>query len=296
MLFRSLASFNSRLSFTSPYSKMLARLATIVTLAVLPLVSAQDADDSRAIQAIEAHFEQSHITEDYLDDFDPIATLNLNFPGVGETTPGQRLSAAQAAPQPIVTVGDSTEPLNGTFTIAMFDINTVGEALPNGPTRHWLLNGVTLDGNTVSNATATAITAYAGPGPAAGSGAHRYIIALYEQPAAFAAPEGFQQPTGVEPMDFKAYIENANLGPLVAANYIIVEEGTATASAVSTEPVNSATLEGAASSGGSSGSIRPTGSSSGGAPQASDDGSAAKVSAWGASAVALVGGLAVLAL
>ena len=81
---------------------------------------------------------------------------------------------AEAAPQPIVTVGDST--LNGTFTIAMFDINTVGEDLPNGPTRHWLLNGVTLEGNTVSNATATAITAYAGPGPAAGSGAHRYVL------------------------------------------------------------------------------------------------------------------------
>lgn len=276
---------------------MLASLSVIVSLAVLPFVSAQDVDDAPAIKAIEAHFEQSHITEDYLDDFDPIATLDLNFPGVGDVTPGQRLSAAQAGPQPIVTVtpGDSSVTLNGTFTIAMFDINTVGEDLPNGPTRHWLLNGVTLDGNTVSNATATPITAYAGPGPAAGSGAHRYIVALYQQPANFAAPEGFQEPTGVEPMNFKAYVENANL-ELVAANYIIVEEGTATASAVSTEAVNSATLGGAAGSSGSSGAGRPTGSSSGGAPQPSEEGSAAKISAFGASAVALVGGLAVLAL
>ena len=72
---------------------MLARLAVIVTLAVLPLVSAQD--ESRAIQAIEAHFEQAQIEEDYLGDFDPITTLTLNFAGVGETTPGQRLSAAR---------------------------------------------------------------------------------------------------------------------------------------------------------------------------------------------------------
>ena len=276
---------------------MLASLSVFVSLALLPFVAAQDADDTPAIQAIEAHFEQSHITEDYLDDFDPIATLNLNFAGVGDVTPGQRLTAAQAGSQPIVTVtaaGNAT--LNGTFTIAMFDINTVGEELPNGPTRHWLLNGVTLDNNVVSNSSATAITAYAGPGPAAGSGAHRYIVALYEQPADFAAPEGFQQPTGVEPMDFKAYVENANLGDLVAANYIIVEEGTATATPVSTQPVDSATLAPAAGSSGASSGTRPTGSTTSGAPQASDDGSAAKVSAWGASAVALVGGIAVLAL
>lgn len=76
---------------------MLARLSVIVTLAVLPLVSAQA--KSRGIEAIEAHFEQSHIEEDYLDDFDPIATLTLNFPGVGETTPGQRLSAARTFTQ-----------------------------------------------------------------------------------------------------------------------------------------------------------------------------------------------------
>ncbi|KAH6918889.1 phosphatidylethanolamine-binding protein [Coprinopsis sp. MPI-PUGE-AT-0042] len=276
---------------------MLASLSVIVSLAVLPFVNAQ-ADNNLGVKAIEAHFDQSHITEDYLDDFAPVATLDLNFEGVGAVTPGQRLSAAESRPQPAVTVtpANSSVTLDGAFTIAMFDINTVGEELPNGPTRHWLLNGVTLDGNTVSNATATAITAYAGPGPAAGSGAHRYIIALFQQPADFAAPEGFQEPTGVEPMDFKAYIENTNL-ELVAANYIIVEEGTASASAVSTAPVNSATLAAGGSSGSSSGGVRPTGVSSSNAPESTDaDGSAAKVSTWAASAVALFGGLAVLAL
>jgi hypothetical protein len=276
---------------------MLASLSVLVSLAVLPFVNAQ-ADNNLGVKAIEAHFDQSHITEDYLDDFAPIATLELNFEGVGATTPGQRLSAAESRPQPAVTVtpANSSVTLEGLFTIAMFDINTVGEELPNGPTRHWLLNGVTLDGNTVSNATATAITAYAGPGPAAGSGAHRYIIALFQQPEDFAAPEGFQQPTGVEAMDFKAYIENANLGPLVAANYIIVEEGTASASAVSTASVNSATLAaGAGSSGASSSGVRPTASGSN-APQPTEDGSAAKVSTWAAPVVALFGGLAVLAL
>lgn len=277
---------------------MLASLSVLVSLAVLPFVNAQ-ADNNLGVKAIEAHFDQSHITEDYLDDFEPIATLDLNFEGVGAVTPGQRLSAAESRPQPTVTVtpANSSVTLEGLYTIAMFDINTVGEELPNGPTRHWLLNGVTLEDNTVSNATATAITAYAGPGPAAGSGAHRYIVALFQQPADFAAPEGFQQPTGVEAMDFKAYIDNANLGPLVAANYIIVEEGTASASAVSTAPVVSSTLAAAGASGSSSGSgsgsPRPTGS---GAPQTNDEGSAAKISTWAAPVVALFGGLAALAL
>jgi hypothetical protein len=73
--------------------KMLASLSVLVSLAVLPFVNAQ-ADNNLGVKAIEAHFDQSHITEDYLDDFAPVATLDLNFEGVGATTPGQRLSAA----------------------------------------------------------------------------------------------------------------------------------------------------------------------------------------------------------
>lgn len=73
----------------------------------------------------------------------------------------------------------------------MLDAGTVGENLPQGETRHWLVNGVKVSGmcippflslaavdkstgSSVTNTSAVGITDYAGPAPASGSGPHRY--------------------------------------------------------------------------------------------------------------------------
>jgi hypothetical protein len=59
----------------------------------------------------------------------------------------------------------------------MVDANPVGsDESTTAQTRHWLVNSVTLEGSapyTVNYTGSTAITNYAGPGPAAGSGSHR---------------------------------------------------------------------------------------------------------------------------
>ncbi|KAJ3527622.1 hypothetical protein NMY22_g9723 [Coprinellus aureogranulatus] len=144
----------------------------------------------------------------------------------------------------------------------MIDVDYVGADISGGVTRHWLANGVTIgDDNTVSNATATTITPYGGPWPAPGSGSHRYIVALYQQPADFAAPEGFTGPLEISKMDFLKYVEDSNLGPLVAANYINVEEGTSTLSAVATSAVVSSTLAPGSSATTGTGTTRSAGSS-----------------------------------
>jgi len=73
----------------------------------------------------------------------------------------------------------------------MVDADVVGSKLPEGQTRHWLVNGVTISGtlsyccptsintrnkgSTIANSSATAITSYAGPWPASGSGPHRCV-------------------------------------------------------------------------------------------------------------------------
>lgn len=44
----------------------------------------------------------------------------------------------------------------------------------------------------------------------------RYIVALYQQPEGFTAPEGFTGPLEISKMDFLKYVEDSNLGPLVA--------------------------------------------------------------------------------
>jgi len=280
---------------------MFAKLSVLVSLVVLPFVVAQDV----GIQAIQAHFEGSLIVEDYLGEFEPTALLSLNYESVGDITPGQDLTIEQVRPTPAVTI-ESTEPLNGTFTIAMFDTDVAGSAVTE-VNRHWLVNGVTVTDGVLSLEGGTAVTPYAGPGPADGSGAHRYVVALYQQPEAFTAPEGFTETMGVTPMDWLTYA--SNLGPLVAANYINVEEGTYTGTAVSTTPVDSATLAPAEETSGSAsdtgtGSGTKTGSTSktatGSAADASEtaeeeDGSASRLSAWAAPVAALVGGIAIAA-
>lgn len=86
--------------------------------------------------------------------------------------------------------------LSGTYTIAMVDADIVGTDLAEGENRHWLVNGATISSmslsyslrpsiecinllnkdSVVTTTSGTAITAYAGPGPAAGSGPHRHVL------------------------------------------------------------------------------------------------------------------------
>jgi len=232
-------------------------------IALVPFAVAQQS--ALGIQAIEAHFQQSHIVPDLFQSFTPDALLSLNFAGVGDVTPGQALTKDQVGTTPTVTVtpANSTVSLTGTYTLAMVDADIVGAKLPNGQTRHWLVNGVTAATGVVKNDTAVAITTYAGPGPAAGSGPHRYVVVLYEQPSTFKAPAAFSQPNmGVSTFDFNAYVQDSGLGPLVAATYITVEEGTATASIQPTSAVITSTLPAAAaaSSGTASKATTATGS------------------------------------
>ncbi|CAL1703726.1 unnamed protein product [Somion occarium] len=226
-------------------------LSFILSLALVPLAFAQN-NTQLQIEAIEAHFSNS-----------------------GQITPGQALDKSQVAPAPsvLITPANSTVSLEGTFTLAMIDADIVGADQSEGQTRHWLVNSVTLTGTTplnVSTEGATVITSYAGPGPAAGSGAHRYVVLLYSQPSTFTAPEGLNAPgAAVEKYNFDDYVKNSNLGPLVAGTYFTVEEGTASATVSSTAAVVTSTLPVATASG-TSGSTSGSGS---GAPSPTSTGS-----------------------
>jgi len=236
----------------------------------LPLVAAQsNGDIDLGLKVIKAHFNQSLIVPDFLATFDPKATLDVNY-GTGNIQPGQKFTIAQVGSAPTLTVHGSTT-LSGQYTLAMIDADVAGSKPPQGTNRHWLVNGVTIgQDSTISNATATAISRYFGPGPPAGSGPHRYVLMVYSQPSGFAPPAEFSQTgLGVTPMDWNAYVTNSHLGDLVAANYIQVEDGTATVSVASTAPVVTSTLapasttvSGSASAGSST---RPSGNPSSGA-------------------------------
>ncbi|KAF8892710.1 phosphatidylethanolamine-binding protein [Infundibulicybe gibba] len=276
-------------------------LLVLVSLAVAPFVSAQSNELPTQIAAIEAHFNQAAIVPAALPTFKPTAILTLNFPGVGNITAGQALKKEglifipEVGPTPDVLV-TSASALTSNYTIAMIDVGTVGSDQSKGVTRHWLVNSVAVAGGKVTNTTGTAITAYAGPGPAPGSGAHRYVVLLLAQPSTFAAPQDFSQagmPVGT--FDFNAYVKSANLGDIVAGNYFTVEDGTATASVSATSAVVSSTLVAAAPSG-SSGSGSKTSAGASATSSTSPTGNGASGRQMMGSASALLIGISMIVL
>ncbi|KAG5645841.1 hypothetical protein DXG03_005183 [Asterophora parasitica] len=259
-------------------------LTILVSLALLPFTLAQSSDTAIEVAGIEAHFKQSEIVPELLASFVPSALLTVNYAGVGAISPGQLLTKEESAPTPEVTVTpvNSTVALTGKYTITMVDADIVGSDLSKGANH-----------GKVSNASATAITAYAGPGPAAGSGPHRYVIILYQQPDSFKAPADLSEPIGVTLFDLNQYLKNSGLGPLVAATYIQVEDGTATASIPATSAVVSSTLVAESTgshSGSHSGSQTGTVTATGTAPAKTDNGAAslAKLSPFGFALAGLV--------
>ncbi|KIY51130.1 PEBP-like protein, partial [Fistulina hepatica ATCC 64428] len=203
-------------------------------------------DNAFEVAAIEAHFTQSLLVPSLLQTFNPSALLTLTYAGtVGKTTPGQALTIDQVKPYPelAVTAANSSVNLSGNFTIAMVDADIVGSNGTN-VTRHWLVNGVTVNGTSINNSSATAITDYASPYPAEGSGAHRYVILLFAQPNSFSPPSNLSSSGSgpIEKYDVIAYAKESGLGAIVAATYITVEQGTSTMSVPATSPVMTSTL------------------------------------------------------
>lgn len=256
--------------------------AVLLTLSLAPFIVAQtndDSDDARDVAGAKAHFEASAIVPDMLSSFDPSAVLDLDFEStIGDINIGQALTKDQSAVAPKVSVegANSTVQFTGKYTLAMLDADIVGADNSQGVTRHWLVNGVTIADDDVVFTDATTITDYAGPGPAEGSGAHRYVVLLYNQPDTFIAPADFQAGAGVAKMSLSTYIQDSGLGSLVGATYFTVEEGTATVTVSSTAAVQSSTLAVSASGGSSSGSSGSSGSASG---TATSSGSGSQASA-----------------
>jgi hypothetical protein len=224
---------------------MISNTFFIIAAALLSFVRAQSTDPALEIEAIEAHFSGAGIVPSLLATFDPSAILAISYDGVGSISPGQQLTQEQvgSAPTLTVTAANSSVVLAGNFTLAMVDAGPVGSDESLGQTRHWLVNGVTVSSSVISNASAVAITSYAGPAPPAGSGPHRYVVLLYTQPSTFSPPTDLSQPNvGVSVFNVNDYVKTSGLGPIVAANYFTVEEGQATVSLSATSAVISSTL------------------------------------------------------
>jgi len=248
---------NQKMFSKSTLSLLLASLATSVYA---------DAASPQAIALVKQQFVNALITPAAVPVFDPSYLLNFTFPTLGPISTGQAVSMADAATEPTITIlgTDAAFSTGGNlnnahrYTLIMIDANYAGSSNPNGLNTHYLQNDLMFGGDnddvlTLSGTTAPVIK-YAGPGPAAGSGAHRYTLLFFAQPTNFVAPSTPAAGSSVTMIDFPTYLKNANLGNPLAGNYFTVEVGTSTVTASVTSSVDPATLSVASASNTASGS------------------------------------------
>jgi phosphatidylethanolamine-binding protein len=183
-----------------------------------------------------------------------------------------------STPSLTIQPANSSAQLTDKYTLTMVDASIVG-ATPDSNVRHWLVNDVTINGNSVINGTNAVPEQYVGPLPPKGSGSHRYVILLYKQPADFKNPDGFQQglilnfnltqytQVGISCRDGAVIAERScvsqdtNLGHPVAGSYFqVAGEGPASQSVSQTSAVVTSTLPAAKSTSttGSGASSKPT--------------------------------------
>ncbi|ODN75734.1 hypothetical protein L202_05749 [Cryptococcus amylolentus CBS 6039] len=277
-------------------------LAFIPALAFLLPVLAQGTSNGTAsdvdIEGLEANFQQAEIVPGLLETFTPEGILSVEFAGQAITT-GQNLTADDVSSSPTLAVSpasNATLDSSALYTVVMVDADIVGtDESTTNQTRHWLVNSAGLEsGSSGSRAVnwtgSTSITDYAGPGPDAGSGAHRYVIIIYEQPSDFTAPSDLSTAgTALGKFSLSDYVSSSKLGSIVTANYFQVENGVATVSPSSTTAVESSTLAGYGSTTVSSAS--GTVANSGAASDASATGSSTDSSSSSSSSAASAAGV-----
>jgi len=198
--------------------------------------------DPLALALVKQQFINAKIVPNVIPSFNPIGTLNVVFKGNSTgITDGEPLEKASVQTEPTVTVAGVN---NNTakFTVLMIDGDYVGSTSPQGLNLHWLENNVAVSSAGGTSNTTAATIPYAGPGPAAGSGPHRYTILLYQQPSNFTAPSTPAQNSGVQRIDLAKYVSAAGLTGPLAGLYFTVEVGTATVSVESTTAVDTSTL------------------------------------------------------
>ncbi|CEH12123.1 hypothetical protein CBOM_00130 [Ceraceosorus bombacis] len=226
------------------------------------------------------------------------AALGLRFgEGSGDIATGQTVSVDQAkgTPQYSIEYPESVaDELDGaTFTVLFLDAGAAGVGNPDGLlTRHFLGNNFKLgDDGRLTNST-PAITEYASPAPAAGSGPHRYFQVVALQPSNFQAPQNLSQPgTALSTMSLTSYISESKLGKIVAASFVLIEDNSAeaTASVSSTAAVQSASVQALATS------VSKSLASPSGAPSTSGNGTSGNGAAYVAPTKALVASAAAVA-
>ncbi|KAI5475334.1 phosphatidylethanolamine-binding protein PEBP [Pseudohyphozyma bogoriensis] len=179
------------------------------------------------------------------------------------------------------------------YTVTLADAASLGDPDVEGNYRHFLANSMTgAPTSGSSNVTftpsgGTTITYYAGPGPIAGTGPHRYAWLLFSQSSTFTAPSNLSTAgTSASHWNVSSYVQETGL-TLIAATFFTVENGTPTGSVVATSAVNTAAI---ASSAGSSSTVTSAPTSTSGSTSAQATATSSTTTSGAGKVVASVAG------
>ena len=209
--------------------------------------------------------------------------LNVTFGDVAVSNIGDKLTVAQVQTAPTFRISSQTAAASGAgtfggnskFTVAFLDAGVAGKNVSTEVFCHYLGNNFTWDSSSgqLKNSTAARV-AYGAPLPATNDGPHRYMQLVFQQFDNFTAPSSPAANAPIQRLELQDYYKSANggLGKIVAANYIQIEVGQASAPS-STSAVSQASVTALAASKSSAASSK-TGSSS--AAGSSGSGSSSK--------------------
>lgn len=113
------------------------------------------------------------------------------------------------------------------FSAMLVDPGAAGQTLGGSlVTRHYLANHLKYSNGALTNSSGGLdIQTYTAPGPAAGSGAHRYLALVFDEGDDFEAPESLDSAgTQLSNMTLSEYIDSFNIGKIVAMSFLLVED------------------------------------------------------------------------
>lgn len=161
--------------------------------------------------------------------FAPSVLFSIVYPGV-ETGLGKEILRNHTLPEPTIKLlsGAGEGAGDKSFTLVLTDPDAPSRADPKfGEWRHWVVTGVKLsEANENVKLTSAAATPYEPPAPPAGTGLHRYVFLLFEEPVSFSIPKGAIEHVAAlkdrRSWNAQAFAEKYGL-KLVGANFFVTQ-------------------------------------------------------------------------
>lgn len=240
---------------------MFVRRLTSLALVTLAAVSAQNVSQSELSSGIATVLEEmrgTRIIPNLIDESKiQLKGLLQEAFGSEKIQPGQEVSVSSVASLPTWTVEYSNDTAqqftNQYYTVMTLDPGAASDK-PRNIVRHFLANNMTIQSTGELRNLSQPVAGWFSPAPPKGTGVHRYTTLVFQQKNTEIPDSVSHRNDSIDTnFDLASYIEQVDLGPVVAATFFLCQDDDKSAKTteqgvVSTSSVNSASISAAASS------------------------------------------------